>query len=66
MCIRDRPGGGTLEKPVGLVYVAVKRGDYEFCKMLDLGGRNRDRQTIRSRSAAHALYLALMAAKRNM
>ena len=46
------PDGGTAEKPVGLVYIAVTVQDKTICKSLDLMG-NRDR--IRNDACLHAL-----------
>lgn len=48
------PGGGTAEKPVGLVYVALASKEGTFVKELRLGG-NRDR--IRRAAALNALDL---------
>lgn len=50
------PGGGTPEKPVGLVYMGAARGEQVFVKRLDLG--NRDRATIRLSAAQNALDAA--------
>ncbi len=46
------PGGGTDEKPVGLVYAALAGGGETFVKKLQLGG---ERRRIRAMSALHAL-----------
>ncbi len=46
------PGGGTDEKPVGLVYAALAGGGETFVKKLQLGG---ERRRIRTMSALHAL-----------
>ena len=35
------PGGGTAEKPVGLVYIAIADKNGEECRKLNLSG-NRD------------------------
>ncbi|MCA1688902.1 MAG: competence/damage-inducible protein A [Actinobacteria bacterium] len=54
------PGGGTPEKPVGLVHVAVAVGDpggpveRRLTRRLDLGGRRAD---IRDRTTTHVLHL---------
>ena len=50
------PGGGTAEKPVGLVYVGAARGDEVYVAKLLLG--NRDRQSIRISAANRALDYA--------
>ena len=50
------PGGGTPEKPVGLVYMGAARGEQVFVKRLDLGSR--DRATIRLAAAKNALDAA--------
>jgi nicotinamide-nucleotide amidase len=48
------PGGGTPEKPVGLVYLHAEGPDGSLARRLDLPG---DRDAIRSRSAVAALHL---------
>ena len=50
------PGGGTPEKPVGLVYLGAARGGEVFVKRLDLG--KRDRATVRLAAAKNALDAA--------
>lgn len=50
------PGGGTAEKPVGLVFVAVAGGDASEVKELRLDG---DRTEIRISSAIVALEMLL-------
>ena len=53
------PGGGTPEKPVGLVYLGVAGPDGTSSRELHLRG---DRDAIRNRSVAlamHSLRLAL-------
>ena len=58
------PGGGTDEKPVGLVFVAVSRDGFEEVRELHLGWhRGDDRETIRNQSSSNALYLALLASR---
>lgn len=47
------PGGATLQKPVGLVYVATARGNTAQVKQLHLGGRGRD--VVRRLATQHAL-----------
>jgi nicotinamide-nucleotide amidase len=49
------PGGGTPDKPVGLVFVHVSGPDGELARRLDLPG---DREAIRARATAAALHLA--------
>lgn len=53
------PGGGTPEKPVGLVYVCAKYKEDERCVKLELGTKRRDRASVRSLTAAHAFKLVL-------
>jgi nicotinamide-nucleotide amidase len=48
------PGGGTEEKPVGLVFLHASGPDGELARRLDFPG---DRETIRGRSAVAALHL---------
>jgi len=48
------PGGGTPEKPVGLVFAHVETPDGSFGRRLDLPG---DRESIRSRATAVVLHL---------
>lgn len=56
------PDGGTDEKPVGLVYVAVVSDRFEDVRELHLArGRADDRENIRFRSSSHAFDLALRA-----
>jgi competence/damage-inducible protein CinA-like protein len=51
------PGGGTPEKPVGLVYLHAEGPDGSLARRLDFPG---DRAAIRSRSAVAALHLVRM------
>ncbi len=55
------PGGGTDEKPVGLVYTAVCSKDgYCECKKLLLGNiENPDRENIRHAASCEALGLVI-------
>lgn len=48
------PGGGTADKPVGLVYIAVRNGQEEIVKKIQTFG---DRRTIKLKTAAAALDL---------
>jgi nicotinamide-nucleotide amidase len=48
------PGGGTPEKPVGLVYMHAEGPDAEVARDFNVPG---DRESIRRRSAAMALHL---------
>jgi nicotinamide-nucleotide amidase len=48
------PGGGTKEKPVGLVFVHAVGPDGEEARQLDLPG---DREMVRGRATAAALHL---------
>ncbi len=48
------PGGGTAEKPVGLVHVAVAAPGRRLHRRLELGGGRAD---IRDRTTTHAMHL---------
>jgi len=48
------PGGGTPEKPVGLVFLHAVGPDGEESRRTDLPG---DREMVRGRAAAGALHL---------
>lgn len=54
------PGGGTKEKPVGLVYIGVATGDNVSVKRMQLPG---DREAIRHRAVINALMLGWRAAR---
>lgn len=53
------PGGGTEEKPVGLVYMGLCRGDKVTVTELRIGSRGRTRDDIRSQAATTALKAVL-------
>jgi PncC family amidohydrolase len=48
------PGGGTAEKPVGLVFLHASGPDGPLARQLDFPG---DREAIRGRATAAALHL---------
>jgi nicotinamide-nucleotide amidase len=56
------PGGGSDEKPVGLVYLHVSTPDADLGREFSLPG---DRETIRSRATVSALHLARRALTRS-
>ena len=51
------PGGGTPEKPVGLVYIALSDGETTWVRRMNPGsaGRPRSRSWQRNAAASHAL-----------
>ena len=54
------PGGGTDEKPVGLVYLGVSVGDKLYAKKMLLGQHaTRDREYIRKLAVKNALMTAI-------
>jgi len=54
------PGGGSPDKPVGLVYVALSSTKHEEARQLQLGrGRADERHSIRNSACLHAMSLAL-------
>ena len=57
------PGGGTPEKPVGLVYVHAVAPDGELAAEFSLPA---DRETVRRRAAASALHLVRRLLARNL
>ena len=64
------PGGGTPEKPVGLVYMALRDGAHTWVRRMDPPGRVKNRSWVRDRAAHYALdmvrrYLAGMPVEGN-
>lgn len=56
------PGGGSAQKPVGLVYVGVSSKKFRTVLRLMLGrGYGEEREYIRTVAASNALFLALQA-----
>ena len=54
------PGGGTDEKPVGLVYLGVSVGEKLYAKKMLLGQHaTRDREYIRKLAVKNALMTAI-------
>ena len=51
------PGGGTPEKPVGLVYIALSDGKKTYVHRMPGGGKRAERGMIRIRAASTALDL---------
>ena len=59
------PDGGSAEKPVGLVYIAVSSDKHSEVKKLLLSrGHKNERNTIRSLAALNALAMMLTAARK--
>ena len=52
------PGGGSAEKPVGLVYVALSDGRAVWVRRMNPAGRIRSRAALRDRAASVALDMA--------
>ena len=58
------PGGGSPQKPVGLVYVGVSSKNFSTVRRLTLGrGYGDEREYIRTVAASNALFLALQAVR---
>jgi len=57
------PTGGTPEKPVGTVFVAVSTKDGSECERLTI--RNNGREYIRTVSVKNAIMLALKNVRKN-
>lgn len=55
------PGGGTAEKPVGLVYISLSTPDGTICRKCNFSGT---RDEVRRQTAEFALKLALEYLKR--
>ena len=59
------PGGGTEEKPVGLVFVSVSSPWHEQTMQLHLArGSGNERERVRCLAENHALYAVLQAAQK--
>jgi nicotinamide-nucleotide amidase len=48
------PGGGTPEKPVGLIFISVESADGASTRRFELPG---DREAVRSRATGLALHM---------
>ncbi len=55
------PSGGTIDKPVGLVFIAVDGPDFEETQKLQFNG---DRQSIQSQSCEQALRMVIQNLRR--
>lgn len=53
------PGGGSEEKPVGTVYIAVGDSHIIQVKRLNIGGKKCDREYIRYLASSHALNMCI-------
>lgn len=52
------PGGGTENKPVGLVYIVLATSEGSFVRVMRPEGRYLGRSWVRERAASHALDMA--------
>ena len=59
------PGGGSDEKPVGLVYIGILKGDSLRVLKLTPAGTAPDRETVREIAACTALKYALLSLNKN-
>lgn len=59
------PGGGTPEKPVGLVYVSVASNNFNFTKKLELAKVCSSRDEVRYAVCIYALLLIIKASEQN-
>lgn len=50
------PGGGTPEKPVGTVYVAIASGEVRLSDHIRLSG---DREAVREKTVSHVLEMLI-------
>jgi PncC family amidohydrolase len=55
------PNGGTKQKPVGLVYIGIKKGNKT--QIIKCFFKSNKRSSIQKATAKKALYLALRIAK---
>jgi len=58
------PTGGTPDKPVGTVFIAVAADGYEEIRELHIGNGNFSREQVRFESTSQVLILATLAAEK--